>query len=55
MSHRSRLTQAVADRGCAPRVSGAIFGNVAWGKVSSELHPPRQLSQTLGIGDDQID
>jgi hypothetical protein len=42
------LTTAVADRGCASEVSGAIYGSLAWSKQSSEPNPPRQLSPTLG-------
>jgi hypothetical protein len=44
----SGLTIVVADRGYAPRISGAIFDNSAWSKACSGSNPPRQLNKTLG-------
>jgi len=41
------LTQVVADRGFAPKVSDALFGNLAQSKVSSESNLPRQLNKSL--------
>ena len=48
IARAGRPTPVVADRGCAPQVSGAIFDNLALSKESSGSNPPRQLNTTMG-------